>query len=416
LANLTPNETLRILLISASEALRTEIGEALKQGAGDHRFYWVSQSELVQVRAQDLLPHVVLVDENLGGADMLSLIVQLTTRLPEAAILALVENGAMNRARQAVLAGARGFVTKPLQAEDFLVTLRQILTQHRARPQEPEGTVAAKGRIVTFCAPKGGTGRTFLAINVALSLQAISGEPVVLVDADFAAPALDVAMNLTTEHNVSDLLPKMGRLDDDLITGVLASHASGVQVLLAPPPADLSSPISLPQIQQVLVRLKRMFPWVVVDLGLPLNETAFAFLDGADRIIMTVLPEMVGLRNTRLMLDALHARGYPNEKMWLVLNRATMAGGITVGDIEERLHVRVKHKIPDDQPLVTHSVNRGVPLVMNRRRGAVTRAIEQLVRILLQDMTVVKQPVEAMQKASTGLLGRLHKGARATDV
>jgi pilus assembly protein CpaE len=195
LANLTPRETLRILLISASEALRTEIGEALKQGAGDHRFYWVSQSELVQVRAQDLLPHVVLVDENLGGADMLSLIVQLTTRLPEAAILALVENGAMNRARQAVLAGARGFVTKPLQTEDFLATLRQILAQHRAQPQEPEGAAAEKGRIIAFCAPKGGTGRTTLAINVALSLHALSGEPVVLLDADFSAPALDVAMN-----------------------------------------------------------------------------------------------------------------------------------------------------------------------------------------------------------------------------
>ena len=80
-----------------------------------------------------------------------------------------------------------------------------------------------------------------------------------------------------------------------------------MRVLLAPPPADLTHPISLPQVQQVLVWLKRMFPWVIVDLGLPLDETAFAFLDGADRIVMSVLPEMVGLRNTRLMLDQLHA-------------------------------------------------------------------------------------------------------------
>jgi len=42
--------------------------------------------------------------------------------------------------------------------------------------------------------------------------------------------------------------------------------------------------------------------------------------------MMSVLPEMVGLRNTRLMLDQLHARGYPDEKVWMVLNRATLRG------------------------------------------------------------------------------------------
>ena len=68
-----------------------------------------------------------------------------------------------------------------------------------------------------------------------------------------------------------------------LVTGVLATHATGLQVLLAPPPADLSRPISLPQVQHILVLLKRMFPWVIVDLGLPLNETAFGSLDTADR-------------------------------------------------------------------------------------------------------------------------------------
>ena len=177
--------------------------------------------------------------------------------------------------------------------------------------------------------------------------------PVVLVDADYAAPALDVALNLQGERTITDLLPRLSRLDKELVLGVLANHVSGLQVLLAPPPADLSKPISLPQVQQVLSWLKRMFPWVIVDLGLPLDDTAFAFLDGADRIVMTVLPEMIGLRNTRLMLDQLHGRGYPDDKIWLVVNRAGLPGGVSVGDIGARLQVRVKHTVPDDQPLAT---------------------------------------------------------------
>jgi len=179
--------------------------------------------------------------------------------------------------------------------------------------------------------------------------------------------------------------------------------------LLAPPPADLDSPISLPQVQQVMAWLKRMYSWVIVDLGLPMDETAFAFLDGADRIIMTVLPEMIGLRNTRLMLDLLQDRGYPPDKIWLVLNRAGLAGGVSAADIEQRLKVKIGFQIPDDQPLATHSINRGVPLVVSHRRSALARAVRKLAQRLYQDMA----PQEEIQRlGNTSLFDRVFGRAR----
>ena len=336
LANLNSSETLRVLLVSCQEQRREEIGEALVWSAYDHRLHWVSQPDLAGRRSQDLLPHVIVVDDDLGGANPVTLISQLTVRHPSTAVLALVSAETIGVARQAVLSGARGFIMKPIQPDEFNSALRQVLTS-RAAPAGMDHSPESDGRIVVFCAPKGGTGRTTLAINTSICLYQQTAEPVALVDADFAAPALDVALNLDPRRNIIDLLPHMARLDTDLVSSVLARHASGVVALLAPPPADLTHPISLPQVQQVLVWLKRMYPWVIVDLGLPLDETTFAFLDGADRIVMSVLPEMVGLRNTRLMLDQLLARGYPIDKVWLVLNRATLRGGVSVADIESRL-------------------------------------------------------------------------------
>lgn len=406
---LISGEMLRILLVSSNEAVRNEIGVALAGRAGDHRLYWVSQPDLAAGRAQDLLPHVILVDSELGGASPINVILALTGRLPAVPILAMVGNSAIDLARQAVLAGARGFITKPVMAEDLVAALRQVLTPRGAAAAADE---AMSGRVVIFCAPKGGTGRTTLAINTAIALHKLSHEPVVLIDADYAAPAVDVALNLVAHKNISDLLPRMSRLDADLVASILAPHASGIRVLLAPPPADLSSPISLPQVQQVLVWLKRMFVWVVVDLGLPLDDTAFAFLDGADRIVMSVLPEMVGLRNTRLMLEQLSMRGYPDEKVWLVLNRATIRGGVPVADIEERLHVPVRYRIPDDQPLATHTINRGVPLVMSHRHSALARAVSGFAAELQKDMAAQNGAAEPAPAPAVGaplarLLGRL---------
>ena len=230
---------------------------------------------------------------------------------------------------------------------------------HPQRNNDP--LPAQSGRLIAFCGPKGGTGRTTLAINTAVTLQHLTKRIAILVDGDYASPAVDVALNLDCSRSIVDLLPVLNELDADLVNSVLASHASGIRVLLAPSPLEFSHAITLPQVQQVLAWLKRMFAWVVIDLGLPLDETAFAFLDGADRIVMSVLPEMVGLRNTRQMLDQFAERGYSPDRTWLVLNRADIRGGVPIADIEERLKVRVRYRVPDDQPLATYSVNRGVP-------------------------------------------------------
>lgn len=387
MASLIPGETLRVLLVSPDEEQREAVAGALLGRAGDHRLYWVSQADLALGRARDTVPHVILVDESLGSANPVTLVGQLLQQAPRTAVLALVGKDGMSIARAVVLAGARGFVLKPLAADDLVGAMRQVLAQQLGTAGDGDTGAQYTGRIIVFCAPKGGTGRTTLATNTAIAIHQARREPIVLVDADYAAPAVDVMLNLDPTRNILELLPRLTQLDAELVSGVLVNHRSGIRVLLAPPPADLTHPISLPQVQQVMAWLKRMFPWVVVDLGLPLDETSFAFLDGADRIVMAVLPEMVGLRNTRLMLDQLRERGYAEEKIWMILNRSDLRGGVSVADIEARLKVAVRYKLPDDQALATHTVNRGVPVTVSHPSSGMARAMVKFAAELTRDLT-----------------------------
>jgi pilus assembly protein CpaE len=280
--------------------------------------------------------------------------------------------------------------------------MRQVLGESREPAAKPEARYRPRGRIITFGSPKGGTGKTTLAINTAVSLRKATRRSVVIADADFAAPALDVAMNLQAERDVGDLLDRISRLDEQLVSGVLTPHSSGIQVLLAPPPGELEFALTVPQVQQILVSLQRIFSWVVVDLGISMDEMSFAYLDSADRVIMSVLPEMVGLRNSRLMIRELLSRGYPPDKVWVVLNRGSMRAGITQKDIESRLQIPIRHVIPDDQPLATHSINRGVPLIISHPRSAVARAVDKLGRDLIFELAP-----ELMPQPRVGLLRRL---------
>lgn len=158
---------------------------------------------------------------------------------------------------------------------------------------------------------QGGTGRTSLAINTALGLLQAGEQSVALVDADYAAPAVDVMLNLYPERTIADLLPRLAQLDESLLQGVLATHASGLRVLMAPAPDALDAyTIGPMQIEQILGAMGRLYRWILIDLGLPMDESALAWVDASDLIVLSVLPEMAGLRNMRLLIDALLARGW----------------------------------------------------------------------------------------------------------
>ncbi len=388
MANLSAGDSLRLLLISEDEALRDVITVALRGRLSDFRLFWVAQPELAVTRVLDLLPHVIFVDDALGGAAPAQLVKQLVQAAPASPILVLVAESAVATARPAIVAGARSFITKPINEVDFASNLREILAQ-KAPPSRDEAHGAqaqTMGRIITFVAPKGGTGRTSTAVNTSIALHQATKKSLVMVDADFAAPSVDVALNLRDDHDLTDLLPRLAQFDQELASGILAQHASGIRVLLAPPPGEVGSPISVPQVQQLLAQLKRMYGWVVVDLGLPLDETGFAFLDASDRIVMTLLPEMTGLRNTRLMLNQFRGRGYAGDKVYLVINRATMPSGVSKQDIEKRLNVRIQHTIPDDQALASYSINRGVPYILGKGRSAIANAVRELADHLVYDL------------------------------
>jgi pilus assembly protein CpaE len=403
----------RILLVSTAQSDRDGLADALSHWQRDHRLYWVSQPELAPIRAEELVPTLILIDGALPQGQAIPLIDQLVARVPSAAILLLVEADAMDVARRGVLAGARGFVPRPVQPTDLVTTLRQLLSGPRLRPEETADRRTVS-RVVVFCSPKGGTGRTTLAACTAVAMQGFGvGEGVALVDADYAAPSVDVVLNLPADRSIADLLPRLARLDDVSLSTALATHASGVSVLLAPSPG-LVDPLSTPQVERILVLLKRLFPWVVVDLGLPFDETAYAFLDGADAIVMTVTPEMTGVRNVRAVLDAFRERAYPVEKVWLVLNSASVRGGVPKGDIERRMGAAFRHSIPDDRILVTHAINRGVPVIMSHPRSAVGRAMRKLARDLVDELRVEEAAAEGAEAEGAGLLGRLRR-RRATE-
>jgi pilus assembly protein CpaE len=99
----------------------------------------------------------------------------------------------------------------------------------------------------------------------------------------------------------------------------------------------------------------------------------------------------------------------------LVLNRAGISGGVNQADIEERLHVRIHHTVPDDQPLVSLSINRGVPLVLSHSRSAVARAMQSLAQRFVAETNSSAVPAMVKPSLRNGLFNRVFHRTSSVD-
>lgn len=329
-------------------------------------------------------PDAVVVDAAISELNMIAVTQELMLRGSGAPIVALTIEGDIEQARQLILAGARSFVTIPLRDGELAQTLRQVVELEEMRriqtapPGGAPGIRAGNATLLAVYSPKGGVGCTTLSTNLAVALQAVTGQAVALVDAARQFGHTGLVMNLRAPHTLSDLLPHLSGLEPDLVQSVLAEHVSGVSVLLSAPSPDKARQISPDAIRSILGVMARMFDLIVVDVPSTLDDYSLAILDMATRILLVVVPEVTAIRDAKLFLEVYKSVGYSTEKIDLVLNRISGAHGVKVGEIEAAMKRESIAQIPDDPSLIPFSLNRGVPLVYSHQRSPVGKSILQL--------------------------------------
>ena len=96
-----------------------------------------------------------------------------------------------------------------------------------------------------------------------------------------------------------------------------------------------------------------------------------------------------------------------------------MPAAVRKRDIEERLHVRVAHTVPDDQPLVSQSINRGVPVMMAQGRSAVAKSYRSLAMQIVGSAPGTAAPQEKPaikgKVAGNPLMARFSRGSQPAD-
>jgi pilus assembly protein CpaE len=347
--------------------------------------------------AVSLTPAIVLMDINMPDMDGIATTEQLATRVPTAAVIMMSVQGEADYLRRSMLAGAREFLVKPFSSDELTASIRQVYERERDKQSRisvtpvASGAVAAAaamgngdpaepGAVIAVFSPKGGVGRTTIAVNLAVAAHQELGLRVCVVDASLQFGDVGVLLNLNPKNkSIADLMPELenGGEPESLDTFVI-NHSSGVRVLLAPPSPEMAELVSTQGLRRVLEALRMHNDLVIVDCTSSFNDATIGVLDAADLVLTVLSLEITSIKNMRLFLEVADQLGYGRDKIKLILNRADSTLGIRVADVEHSIGRKVDHTIVSDGRSVVYALNRGIPFVLSNREAQVSQDIIRL--------------------------------------
>jgi pilus assembly protein CpaE len=339
-------------------------------------------------RATKLLPDVILMDINMPDMDGITATEQLSSQVPTASVVMMSVQGEADYLRRSMLAGAREFLVKPFSSDELTASIRQVNAREREKAGRAVVVAAAKaqeqageGQVVAVFSPKGGVGRTTIAVNLAVAAASELGKKVTLVDASFQFGDVAVLLNLNPkDKSMAELVPEIeAGGDPDSVEKFTLNHSSGIRVLLAPPSPEMAELITPAGFKRVIEILRQQNDLVVVDCAAWFNDITLGILDLADVVLTLLTLEITSIKNIRLFLEVAEQLGY-SHKVRLVLNRADTTLGIRVADVEHSIGRKVDHTIVSDGRAVVYALNRGIPFVLSNRESQVSQDVFRLAK------------------------------------
>jgi pilus assembly protein CpaE len=364
--------------------------------------------------ARSLRPDIVLMDINMPDIDGITATESISQSVPEVQIIMMSVQGETDYLRRSMLAGAREFLVKPFSADELIASIRRV---HQLKPKvapvqpqilRPEPVAAGRGRaadiamtegeVVSVYSPKGGTGCSTIATNLALELNNGDGRSA-LVDGDLQFGDIAVLLNLQPSRTISDMVSHMDSLDQDFLSDIMMAHPSGMKILLAPPRPDVADMVRADDMREILKNLRLLYNYTVVDTASYLDDVVLTILEISDCILLVTTPDIPSIKNVRLFLEALDALDYLN-KTRLVVNMTGRSDGITEKDIATHIKHPVFASIPRDNGPVATAANQGVPVVVSSQKSPAAKGISRLAELVRTETSQVVDGRSEREKLS----------------
>jgi len=368
-----------VIAVGTPQGFRTTVARALEVEADDVGWVQsVTAAEEVLVESGEPVDVLVLSPE-VKEPDALGLAEFVSRTAPMTAIVLVRERAGNGLLPAAMRAGIRDVVDLTRGSEEirdaveraivWAESLRQMRGDALTKPTQ-------RGSVISVFSSKGGTGKTFLATNLATAIADLSGKDTAVVDLDVDMGDVYSYFGAEPNKQVTDLIALGEGADRETVIANAARFGEHLYGFGAVPDPSMQPPAG-EAVGKYLRVLRQNFANVVVDASADYTDLALACFDLSDAICLVTGLDVVGVKHLSKALETLLTIGLPRDRFRIVLNRADSKVGLDAGDVERVMKIEVDTMIPSSR-LVPTSLNKGRPVYLEEPNSDVSVSIRQL--------------------------------------
>lgn len=390
-------QLLTFVVLSTSLDTFKEIRGALQTDSRSRLLAGGDDVEQVYPEIIHLRPSAAIVTLSEANSEQaLKLIEKLSVECPQTAIISAARNASPDLILRSMRAGAREFLRLPIIADEFKTVLDRTAEFCAGQKVAPK----KKGRLISVFSSKGGCGTSFIATNIAASLNA----PTVLVDLNLQAGDLPLFLGIEPKYSIADLVENRARMDDTLLASYVTPHSSKLSLLAAPREADSADDVEPEHIFEALERLRESYDYVVLDPQHTFDAITLAALDQADDIVLVLTLDIPAIRSAQRALEIFDRLGYPRKKVRVIINRWSKQIDLDLQQVERFLKEKVTGSVSSDYQTAVTSINLGQPLVQSEPSSKIAVEIKRITAMLTG-----AAPVAEEQAPRAGIFSTLFK-------
>jgi pilus assembly protein CpaE len=334
------------------------------------------------------VPDVIVFDAR-GGAGVPASCATVRRQHPEVGIVIVAASLDPALLLEAMRAGVNEVVAEPFTDENVAEAVARV-TANRGPVEH--------GKVFGFIGAKGGVGTTTVAVNVAITLGAMSKPGrTLLIDLHHGGGDAAVFAGIEPRFSVFNALENTHRLDQNLLRNLVSEVAPHTDLLAAPERSLGSGPMP-DSIRRLLVFVATTYKYTIIDL--PKSDGAVIdALEQLASIFVVANQELATVRSAGRLASMLRQR-YGREKVTVLLSRSDRQADIGYEDVEKAVGSRVEHTFPSDYRAALQALNRGRPVALENHND-----LSSSFRRFAHKLAGVKH--ERAPQKPVGLLGRL---------